>query len=260
MTYSFDIETDYKLAFMVAVSSLVSAVITPRSDRVLAVSALIDAYVRDIGKAPDSAQLERLADALLYEELTDPDPYKVAHEDRPILGDFQFVSRRKREVPLEYVSEVTGCSVDTLFYDTPELRLQSEIDIESERYHGINRSQPVVAYNLRDQMGEDTFRAAYPITPPHPYALFRGIEHAEWSLCVRKRDKFTCQKCGKRGPKGMQAHHIESYNTALDLRYDEHNGITLCKSCHSEFHSIYGKGHNTRIQLNEWMGGHYYEL
>ena len=32
------------------------------------------------------------------------------------------------------------------------------------------------------------------------------------------------------------------------------NGITLCEKCHNNFHSIYGKRHNTLQQLNEFLG------
>ena len=35
---------------------------------------------------------------------------------------------------------------------------------------------------------------------------------------------------------------------------DENNGITLCEKCHNNFHSIYGKRHNTLQQLNEFLG------
>lgn len=35
---------------------------------------------------------------------------------------------------------------------------------------------------------------------------------------------------------------------------DVTNGITLCKSCHTNFHVKYGQGDNTKEQFEEWMG------
>jgi hypothetical protein len=162
-------------------------------------------------------------------------------------------------VPLSYVDDVASDNVSIVIYETDDLLLKHEIDAEVERYNEINGKQPVDEYNLIDKIGEDSFRKKY-AAESDSFLLFRGKEHAEWSLNVRRRDGFTCQKCGKHSRKGMHAHHIESYNTALDLRYDINNGITLCERCHREFHAIYGKGYNTREQLDEWMEGSYFEL
>jgi len=48
------------------------------------------------------------------------------------------------------------------------------------------------------------------------------------------------------------AHHIKNYANNLSDRVDINNGITLCKKCHINYHSIYGYK-NTKIeQLNEF--------
>ena len=44
------------------------------------------------------------------------------------------------------------------------------------------------------------------------------------------------------------------------MRTDESNGITLCKNCHKNFHSIYGFGNNTKEQFEEWIGNAIGEL
>jgi hypothetical protein len=49
----------------------------------------------------DSALLERLTDAILDEELTDSNPYKVAHEEYPFMSDRQLDLRRDRETGLK---------------------------------------------------------------------------------------------------------------------------------------------------------------
>lgn len=59
-----------------------------------------------------------------------------------------------------------------------------------------------------------------------------------WTGNVKSRDGFACQKCGSN--KNLQAHHCVPYNVMPEMAYDINNGITLCKSCHAEFHSRYG--------------------
>lgn len=62
----------------------------------------------------------------------------------------------------------------------------------------------------------------------------KTIEYKQWRDKVFKRDKYTCQHCGKRGR--LNAHHIKSYKDYPKLRTKLSNGITLCKQCHIEEH------------------------
>lgn len=68
------------------------------------------------------------------------------------------------------------------------------------------------------------------------------------------RDDYTCQCCEKSVSGKMVAHHINGYNWFIEGRVDPNNGITLCENCHENFHSIYGKGNNTKEQFEEWLG------
>ena len=67
-----------------------------------------------------------------------------------------------------------------------------------------------------------------------------------------KRDQYTCQCCGSK--ENLEAHHLDGYNWCHEKREDETNSITLCKNCHSNFHSTYGYGNNTKAQFEEWLG------
>lgn len=49
-------------------------------------------------------------------------------------------------------------------------------------------------------------------------------------------------------------HHLDGYNWCIEKRTDESNGIALCDKCHSNFHTLYGKGNNTKEQYEEWIG------
>lgn len=82
-------------------------------------------------------------------------------------------------------------------------------------------------------------------------------EYGQWRSAVYVRDKYTCQKCGAHTGCGrsfeLNAHHIYNWKDNPQLRYDVNNGITLCDSCHTQFHIIYGKSHNTPKQLREFL-------
>jgi len=82
-------------------------------------------------------------------------------------------------------------------------------------------------------------------TKPRTYHLKKrpkhgGIKYQEWRMSVWKRDKFTCQKCGKTTnelkKEGIKicADHIKPYCNYPELRYELSNGRTLCVPCHKK--------------------------
>lgn len=73
-----------------------------------------------------------------------------------------------------------------------------------------------------------------------------------WRESVLRRDGRRCQVCGT-GAKGqLVAHHLESYLSNPSLRTSIPNGITLCQTCHNQFHTLYGYGGNTASQFAEY--------
>lgn len=78
-------------------------------------------------------------------------------------------------------------------------------------------------------------------------------EYTEFVKSVLARDNYTCQCCGVHNS-SMEVHHLNGYDWYKEGRIDETNAITLCNHCHSHFHSIYGRGGNTREQFEEWTG------
>ena len=77
-----------------------------------------------------------------------------------------------------------------------------------------------------------------------------------YGLFIRKvldRDNYKCQCCGSTDKDTLVVHHLDGYNWCFERRYDETNAITLCKTCHSNFHVQYGFGNNTKQQFLEWM-------
>lgn len=85
------------------------------------------------------------------------------------------------------------------------------------------------------------------------YKEARGCRYyIVWRKTVLNRDNYTCQCCGSK--KQLHAHHILNFLTYIKLRYNESNGITLCKKCHTKFHSTYGIRLNNKKQINEFLG------
>lgn len=78
-------------------------------------------------------------------------------------------------------------------------------------------------------------------------------EYKEWRKSIYKRDNYICQKCGEIAGI-LNAHHLEGYANNKELRTTLENGITLCESCHKDFHHQYGKGNNTKQQFIEFIG------
>ena len=77
-------------------------------------------------------------------------------------------------------------------------------------------------------------------------------EYREFILKVLKRDNYTCQCCNVKA-KNIVVHHLDGYHWCKEKRTQLSNGITLCESCHKNFHSIYGNQNNTKEQFEEWL-------
>lgn len=73
----------------------------------------------------------------------------------------------------------------------------------------------------------------------------------KWAKKVKKRDDYTCQICGAKNTY-LNSHHMNSWNWAINERYNIDNGVTLCVNCHNRFHEIYSVGNNTKEQFNEF--------
>jgi len=77
-------------------------------------------------------------------------------------------------------------------------------------------------------------------------------EYNRWRVAIYKRDNYHCviDNCECTN---LNAHHLNSWDTYTNQRYDINNGITLCEKHHKDFHSIYGYGRNTKEQFLEYM-------
>ena len=66
---------------------------------------------------------------------------------------------------------------------------------------------------------------------------YNGKEYKDWRKVVFKRDNYVCQKCNTENGQGaavyLTAHHIKSWVSFPELRYNIDNGLTLCETCHA---------------------------
>lgn len=63
--------------------------------------------------------------------------------------------------------------------------------------------------------------------------------YRQWREEVYKRDNYTCRACDRKDVY-LNAHHLKPYSRFPLERYNLSNGITLCGSCHQQFHTTYG--------------------
>jgi len=95
-------------------------------------------------------------------------------------------------------------------------------------------------------------------TTPEYERIRKSKEYLAWKVAVFRRDKHTCQCCGSRKGDKLRAHHINSFVSYPDLRFEVSNGITLCENCHENkipgsLHHTYGCHNVTESQLNEYL-------
>lgn len=60
------------------------------------------------------------------------------------------------------------------------------------------------------------------------------VGYKSWRRSVYQRDEYKCRKCSRGG--SIVAHHLFPYSTHKEFRLLTENGVTLCKSCHYNFH------------------------
>lgn len=78
-------------------------------------------------------------------------------------------------------------------------------------------------------------------------------EYSKWRNSVFERDNYRCMKCGDSQGGNLVAHHLDGYGWCIEKRTDIDNGVTLCEQCHTDFHSKYGYGNNTKSEYDEWV-------
>ncbi|CDQ21751.1 hypothetical protein [Halobacillus karajensis] len=74
---------------------------TPVSERNVAVDQIAEEYLKKYGTKPDSYNLSKLANLILQDDLSNPDPYKVQNTEYNFHSKNQEGHRRRREFTAE---------------------------------------------------------------------------------------------------------------------------------------------------------------
>jgi hypothetical protein len=132
----------------------------PREVRIAVIDEAVETWFRETGEMPDAKQLERLADLILHEELTDNNEHKVSQTEYPILSERQFERRDNREV--KSAGDMEGNAVDGRNHMPPTRRKRSDYENgvvdkkakirnteRKKRYKEFTKVQPIVKSNLR---------------------------------------------------------------------------------------------------------------
>lgn len=157
MTYNFT--GDYKAKFNEEVTNIIRMKIADRTERMVAIERLTDAYGMQTGEKPDAAQLERLTNEILREELTSTYRDK-AKEPYSFLSERQLTTRHNGEISIKAAEEV---GLDGRNHKAPKRRKRNTyentvIDRKAkirnkerkEQYKRDTAPGPVITYNLSD--------------------------------------------------------------------------------------------------------------
>lgn len=88
-----------------------------------------------------------------------------------------------------------------------------------------------------------------------PNRIRASKEMRRWRVSVFERDGYTCQLCGDKPQDDNQvklnAHHLKSFTTYPELRFELSNGQTLCVPCHRKVHSKRGRKKHDETNMSE---------
>lgn len=87
-------------------------------------------------------------------------------------------------------------------------------------------------------------------------------EYRVWRVEVVRRDG-RCKICNS--IKGREAHHICHATYFPEKRFNAENGVTLCRGCHTQFHTNYKKSFREKCDRSDFLNfvvlvRHYMEL
>jgi len=170
-------------------------------------------------------------------KLTHEEVFNYFKERGCVLLETQYLNSRAM---LKYICEC-GEESEITFNNFRQGHRCKKCGEERNREKKLGENNPNYNSNLTDEERQENKERS------------RGRYYRTWRKGVYERDYYTCQKCFIKG-KYLNGHHIESWDSCPELRFDDDNGITFCVDCHIEFHKKYGYGNNTRQQLNEFLG------
>lgn len=113
--------------------------------------------------------------------------------------------------------------------------------------HGLCPDCTLVTYS-----GANSYLYNPNLTDAERYESRQDRETYEWRQDIYKLFSHACFNCGATRCMVI-AHHIFNWNDHPKLRHFRENGVCLCRPCHINFHSRYGKKNNSLGQLELFL-------
>ena len=128
-------------------------------------------------------------------------------------------------------------------YDTSPWKGKKLSKVHKQNMSDAHKDNPKVLKHLKElgkkQSGKNHWNWKGGITDEMKQ-LRQTEDYQVWRSKVYARDRWTCQKCGKK-LKDLVAHHKKYFKEYPKLRFNVSNGQTLCRSCHKKVHKDIGE-------------------
>lgn len=132
----------------------------------------------------------------------------------------------------------------------PEVREKIKETQRTKQYRVKSREAKLGEKNgMYDVLGENHPRWNLSRTDEQRIKERKTHLDGRFRKAVLKRDNRTCQCCGH-SYDIMIVHHLDSYTTFPNARYEVENGVTLCEYCHIKYHKTYDA---TKEQFNLFL-------
>ena len=122
-------------------------------------------------------------------------------------------------------------------------------------WHNFNHDHRCPKCSYKNRRGENNGNWNPNLTDEHREKgrNLHNTDRTEWRKAVYERDNHTCQCCGYSISGTLNAHHIDSWKDHKDDRFNVDNGVTLCETCHRDYHSIFGNGTAKHNSFYSWI-------
>lgn len=135
--------------------------------------------------------------------------------------------------------------INYVYFFIPEAEdLSAVSETSKEGLYTLNKEDEFL-YEKNDAIGLDLYLNLVEWKKEVKAATRNDPEYRKMKRRVHQRDNNTCQCCGyynnQKKNHNLEVHHIYGYKDHLDYRVEDSNCVLLCKDCHKQYHTIYGK-------------------
>lgn len=166
----------------------------------------------------------------------------------------------KRRHSYEYVKqyfEDRGCKLLSTTYENANKKLEYICHCGSKAtmtFGNFSAGYDCAECKRRRFLGEKNHNYNPELTEEDRLEIGRyEARYGRFRKLVYERDNYSCVVCGYSERGKLVAHHLDGYREHPEKRTDPNNAVTLCDTCHKDFHHIYGYGKNTKEQFEEYI-------